>query len=40
MNTPPDSDPIARIELPGGRTLYQSVNKVSGPHPILPQPNP
>ncbi len=31
---------IARIELPDGRTLYQSVNKVSGPHPILPQPNP
>lgn len=31
---------IALIALADGRTLYQSVNKVSGSHPVLPQSTP
>lgn len=31
---------IARIDLPDGRTLYQSVDKVSGSHPAWKPPSP
>jgi len=31
---------IARIDLADGRTLFQSIDKVSGSHPTWPPPSP